>query len=62
MGNKEQMNSFIKNYIQNGYIIANMGYTLLNSVYKYMLLISSSLLFFDIGLSSLETEDLLCED
>ena len=34
MGNKEQMNSFIKNYIQNGYIIANMGYTLLNSVYK----------------------------
>ena len=33
-GRKEEMNIFVNNYIQNGYIIANMGYTLLNSVYK----------------------------
>ena len=34
----------------------------LDTVYKYMFLISSSLLFLDIGLSSFETEELLFKD
>ena len=33
-GRKEEINPLIRFYIQNGYIIANMGYTLLNSTYK----------------------------